>query len=182
MRGVRKAVKKVFKAAGFGKGKHKWEPTRWIKEITHFVSKISIKHNACEKHSLCLLLYHAYGRTYKKIAKSLTREVKKEANSTIYNGLGRTKILREERLFRYHGIFENNNQKDREDFFKDPLIRKLWEVALPFMTKEVFFKKDAVMMENEFTTFCWVTTVIMEHFKLPLPEWWQRMFPKINLI
>jgi len=39
----------------------------------------------------------------------------------------------------FHGIFKNNNQESRRNFYTDPLITKIFPFILPMMTYEVCF-------------------------------------------
>lgn len=169
LRAFRKALKNAFESAKLGRGKYHWTADRWVEMVTLFDLKyLGNSLSEQEKHAMCLLLFPTFGET-----------AKKPANSTIFKGIASSEKERVRKMHLYHGIFENNTSSQRDEFFKDALIRKLWRISLPFMTKEVCFKKDEIK-DNCFKALVNITLIISEKYELDLPQWWIKQFSPNN--
>lgn len=111
---------------------------------------------------MILLLYPAFAKA--------------NADSSIVRGLGASQSARNKKLRLYHGIFANNSKHERDEFFVDSLIRKIWKFILPQMTRKVCFGSKQPN-KNVVRSYQEVTRVMLEEYELDLPAWWIKEFP-----
>lgn len=117
------------------------------------------------------MLYHAFGATV--TAKVNGKETKVYKSSII------PKHLKESGMELFKLIFDNNSKDLVKKFFNDSLIRRIWPHILKYLIPDLCFPNGDANMEIEMT-FREMTRLILEEFKLEMPEWWLKMFPKLD--
>lgn len=113
--------------------------------------------------AVVLMLYHSFGPS---------KEKKVSSDSIVY------KHLKDDGMELFKLIFDNNSKALVKRFFEHPLVRKLWPKILLNLSPDICFGANGPNMEIEMT-FREMTRIIQKEFKLPMPEWWNKLFPEL---
>ena len=114
-----------------------------------------------------MLLYPAYGP-------SSGTKTKKEVdeNSEIFQLLKKDGMD----LFKTM-ITDNNNDEMREAFFKNNVIRRLWPILRPVLTRDICFPRGNGPNQAILPTYREITDEMNDRYGLPMPDWWTIEFP-----
>ena len=171
LRPLRKALQKLFeKQHGLFKGRHHWDQQKWFLRVRIFLEVcLNLRgFDEAEVAAIILLLYPAFGPSSGTEAK---KEVKK--NSLIFQLLQKEGM----ELFKTM-ITDNNNDEMRRDFFGNNVIRRLWPILRPVLTRNLCFPRGCGPNKSILPTYRAITHE-MNEYGLPMPDWWIIEFPPL---
>ena len=76
-------------------------------------------------------------------------------------------------------ITDNNNEKSRDAFFNEKIIRKLWPLVRNSITRKLCFSSSGPN-KSILPTYNQITRE-MEERGLQMPDWWVEEFPAMPL-
>ncbi len=180
LRGIRDTLIALFGYYGFGTGMHHWEVKRWVKEAQVFAGEVlGYQLTKEQTYGLICLLYSAYGAAAQRFKKYGRRSLKATdlKKIEVYEGLGKNDSSRDKKLDIYHSIFKNNNKRQRDQFFRDPLIVAFWPRIVGHMTyNHVFGSKPHNPKVHR--SLQEITKIMNDEYRLQMPAWWNQMFPR----
>ncbi len=146
LRAFRSFLANLFNSSRLAKGHHHWHKCgneeRWFERVNQFLSYLDI--HATTKKDIAiaiLLIFPAFGpSTGNKF------EIKK---TTEYKDYAVYKLLKDEGMNVFKlSISSNNNEDLRDKFFKNPIIKQLWEKLAPQMKLSDFFGERPSMNKD----------------------------------
>lgn len=75
-------------------------------------------------------------------------------------------------------ITDNNNDEMRRDFFGNNVIRRLWPILRPVLTRNLCFPRGCGPNKSILPTYRAITHE-MNEYGLPMPDWWIIEFPPL---
>jgi hypothetical protein len=116
-----------------------------------------------------LLLYPAFGPSSGTIAKKEVDETSLIFQLLQYEGMELFKVM----------ITDNNNDELRKAFFQNNVIRRLWPILRPVLTRDLCFPRGSGPNQAILPTYSAITFEMNDRYGLPMPDWWTKEFPPL---
>ena len=114
-----------------------------------------------------MLLYPAFGPSSGTIAKKEVDESSLIFQLLQYEGMELFKVM----------ITDNNNDELRKAFFQNNVIRRLWPILRPVLTRDLCFPRGSGPNQAILPTYRAITHEMNDRYGLPMPDWWTMEFP-----
>ena len=153
------------------KYRHKWSEAAWFENTRLVLINSVFKGKVVTEEEVAiaiLMLYPAKGPSSGKNPVKASNP-----QSRVYRAIGEEGMV----VFKKF-ITENNNKGLREIYFSHPFIRRLWPTFLPHMTADLLFKTGLPSKEARgiLPSFYLINYEMLMR-DLPMPPWYQEMFP-----
>ena len=78
-------------------------------------------------------------------------------------------------------ITDNNNDELRKAFFENKIIKRLWPILRPVLTRDLCFPRGSGPNIAILPTYCAITNEMKVRYGLPMPDWWSKEFPALPI-